>query len=414
MNFRRSGFLLLMFLLILSSCVNPNKRLAQEALETLSIQPIKVGELRDNIKSIKYIQLETSEECMIGEVSEVKVQDDYLIILDVLKKVYLFEKSTGRFIRQIGSIGQGAGEYVSVNTISLSPDKDGIYIFDNARGYLCFYSWSGECISQKNLSNSLLYQEVGRLTVLPEQNIVVNTVMMPVRMSANSVLEDYNQFHIDLDVDSIVKMDIPISVYRDEKYFSSYMVNPNSLYEDQFSVLKLACDTIFIYDYAESKQIVPRYKIQLPDSYKYPTPDLLIGKEQLPESTLILLNGSGYFSTFTHMYENSNMIYLRCANLMEGHALVNKNTGQGMLIPRIWNGDISIDASCERVLRGEGIFEIKGAYGDEFISVLDTDYMSCIQSVCNEKQDIELPSDLKTVLENATEDSNPCIVIYEV
>lgn len=412
MNFRRSGFLLLMFLLILSSCVNPNKRLAQEALETLSIHPIKVGELRDNIKSIKYIQLETSEECMIGEVSEVKVQDDYLIILDVLKKVYLFEKSTGRFIRQIGSIGQGAGEYVSVNTISLSPDKDGIYIFDNARGYLCFYSWSGECISQKNLSNSLLYQEVGRLTVLPEQNIVVNTVMMPVRMSGNSVLEDYNQFHIDLD--SIVKMDIPISVYRDEKYFSSYMVNPNSLYEDQFSVLKLACDTIFIYDYAESKQIVPRYKIQLPDSYKYPTPDLLIGKEQLPESTLILLNGSGYFSTFTHMYENSNMIYLRCANLMEGHALVNKNTGQGMLIPRIWNGDISIDASCERVLRGEGIFEIKGAYGDEFISVLDTDYMSCIQSVCNEKQDIELPSDLKMVLENSTEESNPCIVIYEV
>lgn len=414
MNFRRSGFLLLMFLLILSSCVNPNKRLAQEALETLSIHPIKVGELRDNIKSIKYIQLETSEECMIGEVSEVKVQDDYLIILDVLKKVYLFEKSTGRFIRQIGSIGQGAGEYVSVNTISLSPDKDGIYIFDNARGYLCFYSWSGECISQKNLSNSLLYQEVGRLTVLPEQNIVVNTVMMPVRMSGNSVLEDYNQFHIDLGVDSIVKMDIPISVYRDEKYFSSYMVNPNSLYEDQFSVLKLACDTIFIYDYAESKQIFPRYKIQLPDSYKYPTPDLLIGKEQLPESTLILLNGSGYFSTFTHMYENANMIYLRCANLMEGHALVNKNTGQGMLIPRIWNGDISIDASCERVLRGEGIFEIKGAYGAEFISVLDTDYMSCIQSACKEKRDIELPSDLKMVLENSTEESNPCIVIYEV
>lgn len=375
---------------------------------------IQVNDYLKNIRGVKYIQLETTDKCLLSDIVKVEVQDDYLVILDKLNKIYLFNKSTGLFIRQIGSIGQGSGEYISTNSICLSPDKQGVYIYDIPRGSICLYNWNGEIVYQKRLFETVGEQEINKFIALPGNQLVVNTLITPRNMLGGNVMENYNQLHIDINLDSVVNVEIPITAFRHNDCYGVYLRNPNNLYNEQLSIIKPACDTIFNYDYSESKRMFPRYKIQLPDSYKYPTADLLHGGDKLPEESLLILTRSGYFSGFVGMFETANMVFFQTASFMDGFALADKNTLEGILIPYGWNNDFSLNAECERVLRGEGIFEVKAAQSSEFISILDGTYMYVLNSVLQNNKDIVVPPDLNTVLENYTEDSNPCIVIYEV
>lgn len=77
-----------------------------------------------------------------------------------------------------------------------------------------------------------------------------------------------------------------------------------------------------------------------------------------------------------------------------------------------WGNDESVDANCERIFRGKGMFKIYAASDNEFIGLFE-DY-SATEAMIKDKKDIQIPEELKEILEKSTEDSNPCIVIYEV
>jgi len=93
-------------------------------------------------KGIKTILLETNESCLIGSMKKMRVYDPYIIVLDVskAKSIFLFDMN-GRFVRKIGSVGQGPGEYNTISSIFVD-EKDPLLYIETFRTVLK-YSWDG-------------------------------------------------------------------------------------------------------------------------------------------------------------------------------------------------------------------------------------------------------------------------------
>ena len=87
--------------------------------------------MSDYFKSVTTIILETTDDCLIGEIKTLRVLDDFIVITDskVTESVFIFDK-TGKFLQKIGSKGQGPGEYYSIESSSIDFDKKEIYLLD--------------------------------------------------------------------------------------------------------------------------------------------------------------------------------------------------------------------------------------------------------------------------------------------
>ena len=63
----------------------------------------------DCFSHVRYIPLETSNSCLIGDDPQLKVTRDYIIVMTRQKQCLLFDKQSGKFLRSIGHTGDAPG-----------------------------------------------------------------------------------------------------------------------------------------------------------------------------------------------------------------------------------------------------------------------------------------------------------------
>ena len=82
-------------------------------------------------KNVRTIILETSRNCLIGATTELQIFDSCIYLLDarVAKSLFVFDME-GRFIRKIGSLGNGPGEYAVIKDFTLDTENGVIYLLD--------------------------------------------------------------------------------------------------------------------------------------------------------------------------------------------------------------------------------------------------------------------------------------------
>ena len=126
-------FLVTALSVLLISCSGRSKRAVEiKGNGIYAIDPNSATVLESNIyKSIKTIILETSEACLIGSINSMRVYDQHIYILDrtIAKSLYVFDME-GRFVRQIGGVGQGPGEYLQPFDFTIDKDNNTVYILD--------------------------------------------------------------------------------------------------------------------------------------------------------------------------------------------------------------------------------------------------------------------------------------------
>lgn len=93
----------------------------------------------------------------INTVKDVKVTDDYIFVLTSDDERLLVYDMEGSFIRQIGRKGRGRGEYVSLQSFDILPEKDEIYLCSQLTDDINIYSLSGEF--KRKISPQLLSLE---------------------------------------------------------------------------------------------------------------------------------------------------------------------------------------------------------------------------------------------------------------
>ena len=109
-------------------------------------------------KSIKTIALETNELCLIGFINKIRVYGDYIIILDsdIAKSILIFD-TNGRFIRKIGSIGQGPDEYTDPFDYAVDIEEMAIYVLDSFLRKIKKYNLTtGEFINSITLDKNVM------------------------------------------------------------------------------------------------------------------------------------------------------------------------------------------------------------------------------------------------------------------
>ena len=146
--------------------------------------PVRLSEISDGITKI---ELETSEECLIGHIVQVLCVDDRIFVLDAQggSCIYVFDLS-GKFLFDINNKGQGPGEFLYIRNITADIAKKHLYVASMGNKIL-IYDYDGNFIDENTkvsnpeyirFENDLLHvflYEPGRRT---DNNTFINTTVM--------------------------------------------------------------------------------------------------------------------------------------------------------------------------------------------------------------------------------------------
>ena len=105
------------------------------------------------VSKISYIPLETNTETLIPEAAKFEVTDEFIIVRTSdggIRHILLFNRNTGKFIREIGKQGRGPGEFLIYSTVPFNPVKKEIYALSYSRELLV-YDLSGRNIDKIKL-----------------------------------------------------------------------------------------------------------------------------------------------------------------------------------------------------------------------------------------------------------------------
>ena len=142
--------LLLLFLSLLPSCKSQQEK--PEGIITIDVAAalnnLREFRLSELVESIEYVKLETRPECLVSAASRA-IGKKYIVLLNSQpRQVMLFDRS-GKFIRLIGKIGKGPGEYTYPQSIDLSPDEERILVADGWQRQFMEFSIDGSLLSNQ-------------------------------------------------------------------------------------------------------------------------------------------------------------------------------------------------------------------------------------------------------------------------
>ena len=77
----------------------------------------------DVFEVVGVVPLETKDECLLGYVSKVEVVDGNYYVLDGQRKAVFVFDGQGTFLRRIGIVGHGHGEYERASDFTVDRDR---------------------------------------------------------------------------------------------------------------------------------------------------------------------------------------------------------------------------------------------------------------------------------------------------
>lgn len=103
--------------------------------------------------SFSLLPLETGEEFLMGGIDKIIMKNNYVYVLDskYTANIYIFDAKSGQFVKKIGKIGNGPGEYRKILDFSIDEDNLVIYALCD-RSKVVSYSLSGIFLEEKKLS----------------------------------------------------------------------------------------------------------------------------------------------------------------------------------------------------------------------------------------------------------------------
>ena len=427
--------ILLLLIITLLGC-SSNKK--QEPISRSGVPVINLSEdvstvpsllLSEAAEKLEIVPLEMTDESVLSDITEMQVTD-HNIWIDHGREFYIYRFSrTGKFLNRIGSIGQGPGEYVNYLTFLVDEDKKEVYIFSTNNGVLV-YDFEGGF--KKQISD--FQTMVGMFSSIYKQYILNDHKFFAIQNFGlyRSVDKDSLWSFVSLD-DNFQKKRLfknPVHVGKEEQiianranmdrmvnYWMEYLTSVD-IYNGQLTLKYPDTDTIYCYDDA-TNQLLPQYAI-FTDEEK--------GDYEATHLWFKDRKAFDYFSIFSY-YPTKDFIYLvgskgeevytYCYNKKDGSVRLQKR--QSAITERdvpwfsfplrqmkrdfvldndLGGGDFTVDSRSS----GKYWVDILEPGGDE--NWIDIDQIKSSTVIDESKK-----KELIRVLESATEDSNPILMI---
>ena len=427
--------ILLLLIITLLGC-SSNKK--QEPISKSGVPVINLSEdvstvpsllLSEAAEKLEIVPLEMTDESVLSDITEMQVTD-HNIWIDHGREFYIYRFSrTGKFLNRIGSIGQGPGEYVNYLTFLVDEDKKEVYIFSTNNGVLV-YDFEGGF--KKQISD--FQTMVGMFSSIYKQYILNDHKFFAIQNFGlyRSVDKDSLWSFVSLD-DNFQKKRLfknPVHVGKEEQiianranmdrmvnYWMEYLTSVD-IYNGQLTIKYPDTDTIYCYDDA-TNQLLPQYAI-FTDEEK--------GDYEATHLWFKDRKSFDYFSIFSY-YPTKDFVYLigskgeevytYCYNKKDGSVRLQKR--QSTITERnvpwfsfplrqmkrdfvldndLGGGDFTVDSRSS----GKYWIDILEPGGDE--NWIDIDQIKSSTVIDESKK-----KELIRVLESATEDSNPILMI---
>jgi hypothetical protein len=135
-------------------------------------EPLLLSAITDDMTAI---ELEVTDNSLIVQAYKTLLCNDYIIILNRLRsqrdEILLFDKG-GKFIRRIGSMGQGPGEYTRISDLTVDTEKEQLYVVAT-NGRLICYDLNGRTVREQTSpvfqhNRYINYDESGKLLLITE------------------------------------------------------------------------------------------------------------------------------------------------------------------------------------------------------------------------------------------------------
>ena len=427
--------LLLIGVFVLLGC-SSNKK--QEPISKSGVPVINLSEdvstvpsllLSEAAEKLEIVPLEMTDESVLSDITEMQVTD-HNIWIDHGREFYIYRFSrTGKFLNKIGSIGQGPGEYTTYSTFLVDEDKKEVYIIANTNGVLA-YDFEGN-FKRKIVDIQMILQ----LFSSPYDQYILNNqkffatqnfgLYRPIDKdslwSFVSLGDDFqkkkyfkNPAHVGREEQIIANR---ANMDRMVNYWREYLTSMDT-YNAQLTLKYPDTDTIYCYDDA-TNQLSPQYAI-FTDEEK--------GDYEATHLWFKDRKSFDYFSIFSY-YPTKDFVYLIGSKGEEVYTYCyNKKDGSVRLQKRqsaITERDVPWFSFPLRQMKrdfvldndlGGGDFTVDSrSSGKYWIDILepssDENWIDIDQIKSSTVIDESKKKELIQVLESATEDSNPILMI---
>tara|TARA_R100000005_G_scaffold96635_2_gene85372 strand:- start:1198 stop:2301 length:1104 start_codon:yes stop_codon:yes gene_type:complete len=148
MNFMRDVIVALVFISFLLGCSDSEK----DSNFTLIDVPVKTAKeikLSTVAISVDSIALETLDNNLLNRISEIEHDEQSIFIADI-DALFKFSRN-GKFIKQIGNKGQGPGEYLNINDITLDRKRNHIYVASGISQKIICFDLEGKFVKESKI-----------------------------------------------------------------------------------------------------------------------------------------------------------------------------------------------------------------------------------------------------------------------
>ena len=427
--------ILLLLIITLLGC-SSNKK--QEPISKSGVPVINLSEdvstvpsllLSEAAEKLEIVPLEMTDESVLSDITEMQVTD-HNIWIDHGREFYIYRFSrSGKLLNKIGSIGQGPGEYTTYSTFLVDEDKKEVYIIANTNGVLA-YDFEGN-FKRKivDIQTILqLFSSVYDQYILNNQKFFATQNFALYRPIDKDSLWSFVSLGDDFQKKKYFKN--PAHVGKEEliianranmdrmvNYWREYLTSMDT-YNGQLTLKYPDTDTIYCYDDA-TNQLLPQYAI-FTDEEK--------GDYEATHLWFKDRKSFDYFSIFSY-YPTKDFVYLIGSKGEEVYTYCyNKKDGSVRLQKRqsaITERDVPWFSFPLRQMKrdfvldndlGGGDFTVDSrSSGKYWIDILepssDENWIDIDQIKSSTVIDESKKKELIQVLESATEDSNPILMI---
>lgn len=197
-------------MLTLISCKSRNDDSEFITVNFNDVNKKKVVNLSQWVSEPEFIALDSSTDAAYTEGKYCCISDNFIGLYGACQVYKLYDRSTGRYLRNIGKVGKGSGEYTNVYSSKIDEENSIVYILSwNAKELLCYDINTGNLIETRSLkypapkSTFSIDSHTGELTVaaLPfeDMNEIVawkqdkdNNILWEVPAGNLSVIPDFS------------------------------------------------------------------------------------------------------------------------------------------------------------------------------------------------------------------------------
>ena len=136
----------------ISVVINQNREFLEIPVDIDQNYSLPLSEIAEEITAI---ELELTDESLINPeaIQRILVSEDHIIVISGrlgLATIHVFNKD-GKFIRSIGSIGQGPGEYTSINSVALDEKNRRLFIATFMPNRIICYDLDGKFLNASEI-----------------------------------------------------------------------------------------------------------------------------------------------------------------------------------------------------------------------------------------------------------------------